>query len=63
MIWFSGWQKHTEYTESWLTFALEVGMLVGTEEFSVLNFCLESTKQIHCKVLYGIEVLEEKQEK
>lgn len=30
--------------------SLEVGMLVVPEEFSVLEFCLESTKQTDCEV-------------
>lgn len=49
MIWFPVWQQHTRRYRKVVYLSLEVGMLVVVEEFSVLDFCLESTKQIDCE--------------
>lgn len=50
MIWFPRWQKHARGYRKLVYLSLEVGMVVITEEFGVLDFCLESPKQIDHEV-------------
>lgn len=50
IIWFPGWQKHTRGYRKLVYLSLQMGILVVAEEFGVLHFCLESTKQIDCEI-------------